>query len=77
MPPNMKKNKSIGTSKTHFMKIQLTLFALALSLCVEAQPPGVRLPQPKNFYGTFANPWMNQLNANKEISKKHTFQVCM
>jgi len=68
------------------MKIQLALFALSFSLCVEAQPPGVRLPQPpirfpepKNFYVIRANSWAFGLHddANKEISKKHTFQVWM
>jgi hypothetical protein len=61
------------------MKIQLALFALSFSLCVEAQPPGVRLPQPKIFYGMHANPWAFAFHddAVKEISKKHKFQVWM
>jgi hypothetical protein len=61
------------------MKIQLALFALSFSLCVEAQPPGVRLPQPVIYYGTHVDPriFFSHDDTNKEISKKHTFQVWM
>ncbi|HEV2478227.1 MAG TPA: hypothetical protein VGS79_01130 [Puia sp.] len=64
------------------MKIQLTLFALALSLCVEAQPPGVKPPPPPlpfDMPGTV--PLYTSLgdlfHKNKEISKKHMFQILL
>ena len=61
------------------MKIQMALFALSFSLCVEAQPRGVRLPQPEIFNRMYVNPMTFAFHddANKEISKKHTFQVWM
>lgn len=61
------------------MKLQLVLFALSFSLYVKAQPPGVRLPKPEVFYGMHANPWASAFHddADKEISKEHTFQVWM
>lgn len=59
------------------MKIQLTLFVLTFSLCVEAQPPGVKLPEPKVYYRMHDDydTWVNPFHSDKEISKRHTFQM--
>jgi hypothetical protein len=61
------------------MKIQLVLLALSFSLRVEAQPPGVRLSQPEIFSRMHSNPLTFSFDddAEKQISKKHKFQVWM